>query len=410
MRGMMMVVAAAVLCGCQAESASPGLTSTAAPEAIALAERRYELTRLPSLGGTDSRAMAINNVGWAAGVSHTADGARRAVVWRNGSVESLGTLGGLSSAVARPGLNNNGVIVGITHTDALDPLHEAWSCDGTAALLPTDPRQVCAGFWWEQGVMHALPTLGGTHAFANSVNSLGQIVGWAETAVQDPTCTGVQVLQFRAVLWEPARGRVRELPPFPGDSASAATGINAGGQVVGISGDCDQAIGRLSARRSVLWENGTVREIPNLGGAAWHTPWSINERGDVVGFSNLPGAADPREFNSHAFLWRYGSPMVLDLGTLGNDPFSQATGINARGQVIGVSHGGPDGLRAFLWEDSVMVNLNDLVELGADEVFEFAHDINDAGQIAGRIRDRVTGARVAVVATPVRVTPPGGGG
>lgn len=364
-------------------------------------ERWYEIVRLRSLGGTDSRGMAINNRGWVAGVSHLADGSRRAALWRDGSVIPLGTLGGPASSVARPGLNDRGMVVGISHTAEVDSLNEAWSCEATAALPPTDPRLMCRGFLWERGVMHELPTLGGNHAFANSINSRGQAVGWAETPVHDPTCTGVQVLQFRGVLWDTRKGTVQELPPFPGDSASSATGINARGQVVGISGDCDQAVGRFSARRSVLWEKGRVTEIPNLGGTTWHTPWAINERGDVVGFSNIAGAGDPDgDFLSHAFYWRNGSATAMDLGVLDDDPFSQATGINARGQVVGVSHGGAHGVRAFVWEKEVMTNLNDLVDLGPDEVFEFAHDINDRGQIAGRILNTATGERVAIVATP----------
>src|SRR5688500_2474145 len=83
---------------------------------------------------------------------------------------------------------------------------------------------------------------------------------------------------LRSVLWNPKDGsngkiKATELRPFPGDSTSAATAINDNGQVVGISGDCDQAVGRYSARHAVLWEkNGKPTEIPNLGGTSWHTP------------------------------------------------------------------------------------------------------------------------------------------
>jgi probable HAF family extracellular repeat protein len=398
MRRLSSVIAALAVCGCYDDA--PITQPLEVAQQLALAERRYQVVRLPSLGGTDSRAQAINNGGWVAGVSRTVDGLQRGVLWRDGSVMSLGTLGGLASGVALPGLNDHGMIAGLSHTTELDPLTEAWSCELTAGLPATNPRQACRGFWWDKGVMNELPTLGGTHAFAGSVNGRGQIVGWAETPVHDPTCTDAQILQFRGVLWTPREGTAQELPPFPGDSASAATAINNRGQIVGISGDCDQAVGRFSARRSVLWENGTVIEIPNLGGTTWHTPWAINERGDVVGFSNLPEPVNPGDFNSHAFYWKYGSATVADLGTLDDDPFSQANGINARGQIVGVSHGGSQGARAFLVEDAVMVNLNDLMDLGPDEVFELAADINDAGQIVGRLLDRATGERVAIVATP----------
>src|SRR5207247_5814817 len=85
-------------------------------------------------------------------------------------------------------------------------------------------------------VMQALPTLGGNQGFATGVNSRDQVVGWAETTVHDPTCNSPQVLQFRAVLWQPQQGAMQQLPPLPGDSTSAATAINDKGQAVGISG------------------------------------------------------------------------------------------------------------------------------------------------------------------------------
>ena len=139
--------------------------------------------------------------------------------------------------------------------------------------------------------------------------------------MHDPTCVDAQVLGFRAVLWDPKNGskgkiKARELRPFGHDSASAATAINDAGQAVGISGDCDQAVGRFSARHAVLWEqNGKPVEIPNLGGKTWHTPMDINAQGDVVGFSNPPGAGDPEgEFISRAFRWVYGAAKADDSG------------------------------------------------------------------------------------------------
>ena len=91
--------------------------------------------------------------------------------------------------------------------------------------------------------MRALPTLGGNNGFATGANNRGQVVGWAENAVQDPTCVPPQVLQFRAVIWGPEDDQIQELLPLPGDTSSAATAINNRGQVVGISGICDQAVG-----------------------------------------------------------------------------------------------------------------------------------------------------------------------
>jgi len=152
----------------------------------------------------------------------------------------------------------------------------------------------------------------------------------------------------------------------------------------------------------VLWEkNGKVTEIPNLGGVTWHTPMDINAQGDVVGFSNPPGAGDPEgEFISHAFRWLHGAPEARDLGVLDGDALSEAFAINSHGQVVGVSFGGASGVRAFIWQNGGLTNLNDLVDIAPD-VLVSAQDINDAGQITGRVRDGVTGEVLAFVATPI---------
>ena len=370
-----------------------------------LAAPQYTVTKLPSLHGTQSRGMAINTQGWVAGWSNMPDGTRRAALWKDGVLTPIDPLGGPSSTVPWPGLNDAGVVVGISQTGDPDPLHEDWSCElGGFLLQSTD--LICRGFVWQNDQARELPALGGNHTFAAGVNQRGDVVGWAETAVHDPTCVDAQVLQFRAAVWDPKDGsngkiKVRALRPFGDNSASAATAINDAGQVVGISGDCDQSVGRFSARHAVLWEkDGKPTELPNLGGAAWHTPMDINAQGDVVGFSNPSGPGDPGVFIARAFYWTYGAAKAVDLEALAGDLFSEAFALNNHGQVVGVSFGGSNGSRAFLWQDGTLANLNDLVAIAPDVLLS-AQDINDAGQITGRVRDGVTGEVLAFVATPI---------
>jgi probable HAF family extracellular repeat protein len=232
--------------------------------------------------------------------------------------------------------------------------------------------------------------------------------------VHDRTCdpNSAQKLQFRAVMWDPkdgSRGKIkaRELRPYRDDATSAATAINDNGEVVGISGDCDQAVGRYSARHAVLWEkDGKVILLPNLGGTSWHTPMDINPQGDVAGFSNPNEPGDEvGDFISRAFYWPRGAARVVDLGTLssefGKDPVSEAFALNSHGQVVGISFGlAQPGPRAFLWENNSLMDLNDLVP-ESEDVLLSAQDINDAGQITGRVRDHQTGEVLAFVAIPV---------
>jgi len=397
MRPTLWAILIAALCGCGSE---PHATAPLTALVQLSPNRQYHVAYLPTLGGTRTRPTGINNRGWVAGFANRLGNATRvAALWRDGSIDTLGTLGGPNSGVLWPGLNNGDMIVGIAETAQLDPLGEEWSC---TAFFPSVTGHICRGFVWESGVMTALPTLGGYQGFATGVNGRGQVVGWAETPVHDPTCNAPQVLQFRAVLWEPKSGAMRELPPLPGDSTSAATAINESGQVVGISGACDIAVGEFSALHSVLWDNGTVTDIGNLGGDAWHTPMDINERGDIVGFSNPAGVVGA-DLSPHAFLWT-SQGGIQDLGTFPGDDNSQALGINVRGQVVGVSSG-PSGNRAFLWENGVMRDLNDLVGPAFPDHLLVAQHINDAGVIVGRAVPQGTNNQVPFVATPIAATP-----
>jgi probable HAF family extracellular repeat protein len=396
-----LVLAGVVLCGCAQE---PELDEPSALEGRAELTGGYLVVKYPSLGRSPSRGMAINKQGWVAGWSTRSDGLRRAARWRGNSIADLGTLGGPQSTVPWPGLNDENMVVGISLTADVDPLDEDWSCE-LGGFIPGSTNLICRGFVYQHGVMRSLPTLGGNHGFATGVNNRGQIVGWAETPVHDPTCTDAQVLQFRAVLWEPRKATIekRELSPLAGDSTSAATAINNLGQAVGISGACDQAVGRFSALHAVRWEpDGTITEIPNLGGMTWHTPMDINDHGDVVGFSNPPGPGDPLgDFIAQAFLWVNGSATATRIGTLDDDVLSQAFAINSRGQVVGISFGGSFGGRAFVYENGQLRKLNDVLGVTNGDVFISAQDINDKGQISGRVLDAATGQTMTFVATPI---------
>ena len=244
--------------------------------------------------------------------------------------------------------------------------------------------------------MVALPTLGGTHGFAAGTNDRAETVGWAENTVIDPTCVAPQVLQFRAVKWN-AAGVPTELPPYPGDSVSAATAINDHGVAVGISGICDIAVGQRSAIRAVRWVDGVPESLGNLGGDAWNTPTAINARGDIAGFANLaPGTA----LAPHAFLWTRKDGM-RDLGTLPGDTTSQGSGLNAPGRVVGQSCNAAGVCRGFVWDRGTMRDLQPMIVSGDDVYVLTANDIDDLGRITGQGVDNATGRFIAFIATPI---------
>jgi probable HAF family extracellular repeat protein len=253
---------------------------------------------------------------------------------------------------------------------------------------------------WRWGHMQALPTLGGNNGFATGVNDFGQIVGWAENTVHDPTCdpTSTQVLQFKPVVWGPDDNDIQALPLISGDTSGAATAINDRGEIVGISGICDQAVGRFSAIHAVLWQNNKVQDLGNLGVGAWNTPMAINERGVIVGFANVPGGGDAGNFNAHAFIWTASGGM-RDLGTLPGDTISEALGINDEGLIVGESCGA-NGCRAVLWQNGNIVDMNTLLAPGYNDQLVFANDINDEGAITGQSMNAMTGVSSTFLALP----------
>jgi probable HAF family extracellular repeat protein len=340
---------------------------------------RYSVVKLDTLGGTQGGANSINNRGWVTGLANQAgDQTAHATLWLGGRTIDLRTLGGPNSAVSWPVKNDRGEIVGISETADVDPLGETFSC---AAFFGTPHTgHSCRGFLWRDGAMRGLGTLGGNNSYATGANNRGEVVGWAENTTHDSTCTPPQVLQFRAVVWGPKDNQIQELPPFPGDSTSAATAINDRGQVVGISGPCDRARGRFSAKHALLWQNGVPRDLGSFGGIAWNTPTAINQRGDVAGFADFPGDQGGG-LNAHAFLWT-GTGPIRDLGVLSGDAISLAFGINNRRHVVGQSIGA-NGSRAFIYRDGVLTDLNTLVAPGSPFLI-YANDINDRGEIAGQ--------------------------
>jgi probable HAF family extracellular repeat protein len=119
-------------------------------------------------GTYGSTALDINKRGDIVGYTITSQ-SNRALLWHNGVMHDLGTLGGAFSWAT--GINEQGLIVGHSETAAGE-----WR-----------------GFALRRGVMTALPTLGAT-CDVWGVNDRGQVVG-------DSFAPSGMEGRFHAVLW-----------------------------------------------------------------------------------------------------------------------------------------------------------------------------------------------------------------
>jgi len=156
---------------------------------------------LGTLGGNGSVAHAINNVGQVVGESFTTDGSYHAFIWSQaGGMQDLGTLPGFGTCYGLS-INDAGQVVG--------------ACYQTLGNSPSH-----AFLWNSTSGMHDLGTLGGQSSIANSINSLGQITGEADTSDNSP----------HAFYWSPGGG-MKEISTTGTDSSGAAISVN--GQIVG---------------------------------------------------------------------------------------------------------------------------------------------------------------------------------
>ena len=149
---------------------------------------------------------------------------------------------------------------------------------------------------------------------------------------------------------------------------SQAFGLNDAGQVVGLSETADSA-----ALHAFVYDSlhGMV-DLGALPGSVYSQAAAINAAGTVVGQSVVAG-------QTHAFMYD-GVHGMSDLGFLPGGTFAEATALNVSGAVVGtgdVSGGAPHG---FLY-DSVH-GLQDLGTLPGG-VFSAANGINAAGVIVG---------------------------
>lgn len=304
---------------------------------LAAAPRFYRVVEIPTFGGDDAEAHAVNIHGEVVGWSKTPDGNFRAFLYGNGEVSDLGTLGGLRSQAFD--INGSGQVVGESET-ASGERH---------------------AFLYQNGSMIDLGTLGGAYSIALGINSQGHVVGAADLAGEPR--------RRHAFLW--ADGTMVDLGTL-GGALSTAWAINDGDDIVG-----EAQLDVQGCTYPFLFRGGFMLQFPTDG--ACGVAFDINGSGEAVG--SVEAHPSPEVIFRPVLFTLSGAQ---DLGTLGGSS-GDALAINNDGDIVGDSETGdlsPSGasvFHAFLYSNGQMNDLSDRVRPRRE--IEFAFDINDLGQI-----------------------------
>jgi probable HAF family extracellular repeat protein len=298
----------------------------------------------PGLGGPNSITVGLNERGQAVGAaeSSTKDGENFCAfgsgfqclpfLWQNGVMSRLPTLGGPNGGASA--INSRGESAGVVQNSTADP-----SC-----IKPVQ-HDFEAVVWGPKGEIQELrPLPGDTVGFAFWINDNGQVVGTSGSCAN--TLPSGVVVGPHAVLWE-KDGSVHDLGSLGGtvNTALIAVGnraiyINNRGEVVGGS-----TLPGNTTAHAFLWTRQTgMRDLGTLPGDFNSGALAINDKGDVVGVSNDTSGG------ARAFLWQNG--VMTDLNTLipPNSPLYLllAAGIDSRGEIAGFGLTSAFEVHAFL--------------------------------------------------------------
>ncbi len=273
------------------------------------------IVNLGTIGGAQSLAVDINQPGQIVGVAANkiADPfsifgwstQTRAVLWQNGKLRDLGTLGGTDAATAM--INDRGQIAGFSYT----------SSDPTSNCFPFDiPVPLATGaFLWERGKMLNLGGFGGTCTFAGTINNHGEIIGQSNLPGDETA---------HPFLW--SHGVMKDLGTL-GGTFGVATWLNDSGEVAGGATTAGE-----EEFHAFFWNDGAMTDLGTVKDDTCSVAHFMNSKGQISGTSgDCAGEV-------HGFLWQPGGSMIdlNDFVPPGSDlTITDGETINDRGEIAG---------------------------------------------------------------------------
>jgi probable HAF family extracellular repeat protein len=234
----------------------------------------------------------------------------RTFLWQNGHKEDIGTLGGPDTVSLT--INELSQITGQSYINSIA------NSDNGPGCPPNVPTQ--DPFFWENGKMTDIGSLGGTCGYPNRLNNRGQVVGisyLADNQTQRPfywdrsrglvdmgTLGGPtgEVLDLsdsglavgtadladgthHAFVWQD--GVMTDVGVVPGDLCSNGRASNSKGLAIGTSTDC---MGNV--KHMFLWQDGSIHDLTALilpgSDLQVFEAWDMNDQGEIAAIGQLP--------------------------------------------------------------------------------------------------------------------------
>lgn len=272
------------------------------------------------------------------------------------------------------------------------------------------------------GIWQLLGTFGRTPSSAAGINASGQIVGEATN----------ESGQGRAFFYAGSPGSVLEdfTKSLPNIAASAtnAMGISDAGHIALLAYN-----GMDPQPHAFLFHTGTATDLGTLPGCARSTPAAVNRSGTVVGSSSdgcpfsafvkttgatnmipIPELASTRSMalainesgvvagvyfpvagSSQSFGFLYSTETGVFADIRNGEVFVHVAAINNRDEVVGHTIRG-----AFVYWNSTLRDLSQLIPPGSGVSLDQAMAINDSGQIV--VRGSLNGQPQGILLTPVQ--------
>ncbi|MBQ0720656.1 MAG: DUF3466 family protein [Gammaproteobacteria bacterium] len=299
-------------------------------------------------------------------------------------------------------MDNTGVVVGVSNTDLYPTSAFTWTSNsgleiingGTSANAVNDAGQIAGstidGAFIVDGNYRDWSDYG---AFGN--NQLGEVAGYS---------VGANPYQPRSLPYNPAIFNGKKWNVF--DIArlyprGTRQGVYADRYILNSINDSGYTVGYkyrygLASYAAILIDtNGPVNDVSDVVFFSGGRAIDINNSNMVVGTTS--SSSSTGEY-AYAFLYDFNADALFNLGTLpsngpGSEPglTSHAYDINDLNQVVGsswlvtanTSLVDPAKYHAFIWEEGLMSDLNDLVQLPTGWILIRATAINDLGDIVG---------------------------